>query len=79
LHQVCECQLAASLISTGLQLQVDYNVNKPAALVDNLQQVGKIRNLQQVCGVSGCVKPFVVFLILFSCSIARNKEDRMRL
>jgi hypothetical protein len=24
-------------------------------LVDNLQQVGKIRNLQQVCGVSGCV------------------------
>jgi hypothetical protein len=24
-------------------------------LVDNLQQAGKIRNLQQVCGVSGCV------------------------
>jgi hypothetical protein len=23
-------------------------------LVDNLQQAGKIRNLQQVCGVSGC-------------------------
>jgi hypothetical protein len=29
LHQVCKCQLAASLISTGL-LQVD-DVNKPAA------------------------------------------------
>jgi hypothetical protein len=26
-------------------------------LVDNLQQAGKIRNLQQVCGVSGCVDP----------------------
>ena len=24
-------------------------------LVDNLQQAGKVRNLQQVCGVSGCV------------------------
>jgi hypothetical protein len=24
-------------------------------LVDNLQQAGKIRDLQQVCGVSGCV------------------------
>ena len=24
-------------------------------LVNNLQQAGKIRNLQQVCGVSGCV------------------------
>jgi hypothetical protein len=24
-------------------------------LVDNLQQAGKIRNLQQVRGVSGCV------------------------
>jgi hypothetical protein len=29
LHQVCKCQLAASLISTGV-LQVD-DVNKPAA------------------------------------------------
>jgi hypothetical protein len=51
-----KCQLAASLISKGL-LQVN-DVNKPVAvlqLVDNLQQAGGIRNLQQVCGVSGCV------------------------
>ena len=25
-------------------------------LVDNLQQAGKIHNLQQICGVSGCVQ-----------------------
>ena len=24
-------------------------------LVDNLQQAGKIHNLKQVCGISGCV------------------------
>jgi hypothetical protein len=24
--------------------------------IDNLHQAGKIHNLQQVCGVSGCVK-----------------------
>jgi hypothetical protein len=34
-------------------------------LVDNFQQAGKIRNLQQVCGVSGCV----VLCIIFSSSI----------
>ena len=28
---------------------------KPTDFVDNLQQTGKINNLQQVCGVSGCV------------------------
>ena len=27
-------------------------------LVDNLQQAGKIHNLQQVCGISGCVLKF---------------------
>jgi hypothetical protein len=31
-------------------------------LVDNLQQVGKIRNLQQVCGVSGCVSGGQIWL-----------------
>ena len=53
LQKVCKYQVAASLI-----LQTCCNLMKSTdllQLVDNLQQVGKIHNLQQVCGVSGCV------------------------
>ena len=38
--------------STGL-LQLD----------DNLQHAGKTHNLQQVCGVSGCVRQYVLSLL----------------
>ena len=31
-------------------------------VVDNLQQAGKVRNLQQVCGVSGCVVLIIILL-----------------
>ena len=41
--------------STGL-LQLD----------DNLQQAGKVHNLQQVCGVSGCVMPSNIVLTTFN-------------
>ena len=41
--------------STGL-LQLD----------DNLQQAGKVHNLQHVCGVSGCVMPNNIVLTTFN-------------
>ena len=48
-QQTC-CKL---IISTGVLQLVPTSCNKYAN--DKLQQAGKIDNLQQVCGVIGCV------------------------
>ncbi len=41
-----------------MMMQLD-DVNRLDELVGNLHQAGKIHNLHQVCGVSGCVMVFV--------------------
>ncbi len=53
LQQDCKYQVAASLMFTDL-MQLD-EVNRLDTTCDNLHQAGKIHNLHQVCGVSGCV------------------------
>jgi hypothetical protein len=58
-HQVCKFQQACCKLMTSTSL---------LQLVDNLQHAGKIRNLQQVCDVSGyeCPLKFAKQLLVSS-------------
>ena len=59
---VCKYQVSTSLIFTDLLQPFEHS--NLLQLVDNLQQSGKIRNLQEICGVCGCVD----HTSLFSCT-----------
>ena len=60
LRQVCIIKLQVWFSQTCCNVM---NSTDLLQLVDNLHQAGKILNLQQVCGVSGCVvTPLVVYL-----------------
>ena len=55
LFSISICYKISNIIDTQPETHMLQSAAGLLQLVDILQQAGKIRNLRQVCGVSGCV------------------------